>query len=405
MYKSNLLNMLDNEHIMSSDRKVLIEVAGDILQAESSTCQTMLQLFNPNVIRSKDLVNLVASRYDSEAFINLSQRYATSEDTANKLVQIHRRRASENILEYLSREFFDGNRVRMEFNRETMEMIIRVYVDDINSVLETKINDVFERVKDRLLIGGIKKDLRISLLLVDYLKCPDEIYTYLIPMTDGENSVYIPLPSGNLETINYSLEDLYFDFDRWFRVSRSRLGKDKLLGPRGRFGSIFCSLTMTNEFSEGVGFFSLDDLLEYHNSFSSTFDSEFGDSIIHSGWVYSDTNLYSISDPIIESRSNMSINYTGVTTDNVLYSSYGFSEDISEPDSGLEISYGYKLESINPKISSEVDSVSEDKKADSVTKPEDSLVIYTTLSRGINHFKLRSGMLSRKYSKEVVTNE
>lgn len=176
MYKSNLLKMLDNEHILSGEREVLIEVAGDILQAESSTCQTMLHLFNPNVIRSKDLINLVASRYDSEAFINLSQRYATSEDTANKLVQIHRRRASENILEYLSREFFDGNRVRMEFNKETMEMIIRVYVEDLDTAFQNKLEDVFDKVQNRLLVAGIKKSIRVSLLLSDTVMAPRELY-------------------------------------------------------------------------------------------------------------------------------------------------------------------------------------------------------------------------------------
>ena len=211
--------MLDNSVIKSSQEMVdAIEIIGEVLQAEETELSRIGNFYTPDFRKTKEFYTDISTRYDSENFINILRDYNNMPKTVNKLIPIHRRRASNNIMKLLTKEYFKGYVIELSYNEESQEMILEIFVDADTEVDKDEVYRVFEKVKNRLLIAGIRKVLRIILRVVDWVIPPDERWIFKI---EGIGST-IEVPELDLMFGIVPIEEIYFN-NVWFTLKRSKL--------------------------------------------------------------------------------------------------------------------------------------------------------------------------------------
>lgn len=215
--------MLDNTVITSSQElKDAIDIIGEVLQAEEGELSRIGNFYTPDYKKTKEFYTDISTRYDSETFVNILRDYKNMPKTVNKLIPIHRRRASNNIMKLLTKEYFKGYVIEISYDEEKQEMLLEIFVDADTEVDKAEVYRVFEKVKNRLLIAGIRKVLRIILRVVDWIIPPDERWLFKM---EGMYDKLEP-PILDLSTVIDPIEEIYFN-NVWFTMRRSRMNIDK----------------------------------------------------------------------------------------------------------------------------------------------------------------------------------
>lgn len=227
-------DMLKNPIIQNSkELKDFIWVVGEILQAEEIGIETIEGYYTPEVIKPKDMYTDISTRYDSENFVNILRNYGVLPRTVNKIIPIHRRRASNNILKLISREYFSDYNIDMKMDYAREELAIEIYATSDTEIDKETVFEIFEKIKDRLLIAGVKKLLRLVLKVFEAINPPYEQWTFITDYTEKWNSILETITNKNyLELIQFNGNFDYFMLRRDRIASKSRLfisGKDRVL--------------------------------------------------------------------------------------------------------------------------------------------------------------------------------
>lgn len=226
-------DMLRNPMLQTKEIQDFIWVVGEILQAEGAGIEIIEGYYTPEIIKLKDMYTDIATRYDSENFVNILRDYGVLPRTVNKLIPIHRRRASNNILKLISREYFSGYNIDMKMDYDREELAIEIYATSETEIDKETVFAIFEKIKDRLLIAGVKKLLRLVLKMFEAIDPPYESWTFQTEWGIKWNSLVEDYSNKSyLELIQFNGNFDYFMLRRDKIASKNRLfitNKEKVL--------------------------------------------------------------------------------------------------------------------------------------------------------------------------------
>jgi len=217
---------IQNQQIM----KDLITTIWVMLQAEMGDLEKFEKFYSPYYEHSLEHLRNVSYRYDSETFVNILDNFDVK-TMVNKLVPIHRRKASKNILDVIAKEYFKNYSVEITFVKETKEIQLQVFTNGESPISQEDVRKIFYKIKNRLLIAGMKKDIVVYLRVDDLVDAPGEDWWYfkviLFPSLDApEEEMWFKV----------GIEEIYW-MQKWFTVRDSYLdGPDRIFidGPYTR---------------------------------------------------------------------------------------------------------------------------------------------------------------------------